>query len=95
MGDPIHQTVAALHPGDRLEVQVRPDGRLALLNERGVVVGRIAAGWKVPGGKVVKHATVMAVAVWDKEHSEPEYQKRLKCDRWEVVVPTLVLEPSV
>ena len=95
VGDPIHQTVAALHPGDRLEVQVRPDGRLALLNERGVVVGRIAAGWKVPGGKVVKHATVMAVAVWDKEHSEPEYQKRLKCDRWEVVVPTLVLEPSV
>ena len=93
-GDPIHQTVAALHPGNRLDVQVRHDGRLALLNESGVVIGRIAASWKVPDGMVVKYATVMAVVVWEKSNSEPEYQRRLKCDRWEVVVPTLVLEPS-
>ena len=84
-----------MHPGDRLDVRARYDGRLELVNDDGVAVGRIAANWKAPDGMVVKNATVMAVAVWDKDHSEPEYQKRLKCDRWEVVVPTLVLEPSV
>ena len=93
-GDPIHQTVAALHPGDQLDVRARHGGRLELVNGSGVAVGQIAARWKAPNGMVVKYATVMAVAVWDKADSEPEYQKRLKCDRWEVVVPTLVLEPS-
>ena len=39
-------------------------------------------------------ATVMAVATWDRESSEPQYQDRLRCDIWEVVVPELVFEPE-
>ena len=93
-GDPIHKEIAALHPGDRLEVQAQPNGRWALLNEGGLVVGQLAGSWRVPGGMTLQFASVMAVVVWEKANSEPEYQKRLKCDRWEVVIPTLILEPA-
>ena len=93
-GDPLHKAIAALHPGDRLGVQARHDGRWMLLNEGGGVVGQLAASCRIPDGMSVTSATVMAVVVWEKSNSEPEYQRRLKCDRWEVVVPTLVLEPS-
>ena len=93
-GDPIHKAIAALHPGDRLGVQARHDGRWMLLNEGGDVVGQLAASCRIPDGMSVTSARVMAVVVWEKSNSGPEYQRRLKCDRWEVVVPTLVLEPT-
>ena len=38
-------------------------------------------------------AIVTAVVSWDRERSEPQYQDRLLCDNWEVVVPELVFEP--
>ena len=40
----------------------------------------------------MKFTTVMAVAVWGKANSEPEYQQGIQCDRWEVVVTELVIE---
>ena len=94
VGDRTHTAIAALHPGDRLDVRARHGSRLELVNEGGVAVGQLAASYRIPEGMSVTSATVMAVAVWDRSHSEPEYQKGLKCDRWEVVVPTLILEPS-
>ena len=39
-------------------------------------------------------AKVWAVVTWDRERSEPQYQDRLLCDDWEVVVPELVFEPD-
>ena len=37
-------------------------------------------------------ASVLAIATWDRERSEPEYRDGLACDMWEVVVPELVFE---
>ena len=93
--DPIHAAIEALSPGDRLGVRMGPRGRWELLNSQGRVVGQLAGGYKVPDGMRVKFATAMAVVVWEKDSSEPEYQQGIKCDRWEVVVPELVLEPVV
>ena len=92
---PIHEAIAALSPGDRLGVRMGPRGRWELLNSQGRVVGQLAGSYRVPDGLQVKFAMVMAVAVWDKVDSDPEYQRGIKCDRWEVVVPELVLEPMV
>ena len=91
--DPVHQAIAALSPGDRLGVQMGSRGRWELLNSDGIVVGQFAGGYKVPDDMLIKSATVLAIASWEKANSDPEYQQGIQCDRWEVVVPELVLEP--
>ena len=93
--DPIHEAIAALAPGDRLGVRMGPRGRWELLNSQGRVAGQLAGSYKVPDHLQIKFATILAVVVWDKDNSDPEYQQGIKCDRWEVVVPELVLEPMV
>ena len=37
-------------------------------------------------------ASVLAVATWDRERSDPEYRDGLQCDKWEVVVSELVFD---
>ena len=91
-GDPVHEAIAALSPGDRLGIRKGSRGRWELLNSDGIVVGRLAGGYKVPDDMHIKSATVLAVACWEKDNSDPEYQRGIQCDRWEVVVPELVLE---
>ena len=48
----------------------------------------------MPDGMSSAFAIVHAIATWDRESSETQYQDRLRCDSWEVVVPGLVLEPD-
>ena len=91
--DPLHKALADLNPGDRLSVR-KGSQRWELLDVSGRVVGQLAASYKIPNGMRVKFATVLGVAVWGREHSEPEYRTRFQCERWEVVVPELVLEPD-
>ena len=89
--DPVHGVIAALSVGDRLGLRKGPRGRWELLNSDGIIVGQLAGSYKIPDGMGVKFATVMAVAVWEKDNSDPEFQQGIECDRWEVVVPELVL----
>ena len=93
-GHPVHRAIAELAPGDRLKVR---DGRnrLQIVNQKDVVVGELSQGVKVPGGMKCDHATVLAVATWDGDGDDPGYRERLRSDRWEVVVPELVLVPDV
>ena len=65
-----------------------------LIDETGVVVGQIARGFEKPSRFSCTSATVMAVATWDRDHSEPEFHDRLSCGAWEVVAPELVSEPE-
>ena len=90
--DRVHRAIAALSPGDRLRAQPQSD-RWELLDRRGVVVGTLARGFEPPAGMRCADASVLAVVSWNRDRSEPQYQKRLLCDRWEVVVPELVFEP--
>ena len=55
-------------------------------------VGQPARRFNVPSGAATAHADVLAIVSWDRERSEPEYQKGLHSDIWEVVVPELVFE---
>ena len=90
---PVHRAIAALSPGDPLQVRAEPD-RWQLLNQQGVVVGQLAGGFEPPQNMRCVAATVFAIATWDKERSEPEYRDALRCDGWEVVIPELVFEPD-
>ena len=91
--DPVHRAIAALSPGDVLEVRENKN-RWQLLDGNGTVVGQLASSFAPPNDMRCAFATVLAVVTWDKEKSEPDYQDSLRCEKWEVVVPELVFEPE-
>ena len=93
LGDPVHRAIAALSPGDPLQVRIRSK-RWELLDRNGLVVGQLAAGFRPPDNMRCTHAKVWAIAVWNRERSKPQYQGDLFCDSWEVVVPELIFEPG-
>ena len=68
--------------------------RWELVDSQGVVVGQLASGFEGSAGMRCAFATVMAIATWDRERSEPDYRQGLRCDSWEVVVPELVFQPD-
>ena len=90
---PVHRSITALAPGDRLKVRVS-SGRWELLDQSGMVVGQLASSFEGMDGMQCSFATVLAIVTWDRERSEPEYRDVLRCDSWEVVVPELVFEPE-
>ena len=90
----VHRAIAALAPGDPLDVRVDVRGRWELLDRSAAVVGRLARAFEPPAGMRCVSASVHAVVTWSRDASEPEYQVGMKCDRWEVVVPELIFEPE-
>ena len=90
-GHPVHRAIAELSPGDLVRVRVEAN-RWELLDRSGTVVGRLAGGFEPPEGMRCKFARVLAIATWDRDSSESQYQGRLLCETWEVVVPELVFE---
>ena len=90
---PVHQAIAKLSPGDVLKVRVKSN-RWDLLDRSGDIVGRLSSAFEPPAGMKCAFATVMSVATWDRESSEPQYRDRLRCEAWEVIVPELVFEPE-
>ena len=89
----LHSAIAALSPGDPLQMQAG-SGQWQLLDRNGTVVGQLAGSFKAPAGTRCTSASVLAIATWSRDYSAPQYQSGLKCDTWEVVVPELVFEPS-
>ena len=89
----MHRAIVALSPGDPLEARVNEQGRWELLNLSGTVVGRLANNFRPPPGARCNSATVLAIVVWSREASAPQYQDSVQCDTWEVVVPELVFDP--
>ena len=89
----LHRAIAALSPGDPLQLRFGSK-RWELLDGQGTVVGQLASSFRPPSGTRCVSANVMAIATWSREYSEPEYQRNLRCENWEVVVPELVFEPD-
>ena len=88
----VHRAIAALSPGDPLQVRERSP-RWELIDGDGIVVGQLASSFQPPDDMRCAFATVWAIASWGRDRSEPGYQDGLRCDSWEVVVPQLVFEP--
>ncbi len=89
---PVHARIAGLSAGDALTLREN-DGRRELLDAAGHPVGRLAKAFAMPAGMRCIAASVAAVLVRSEEDSQPEYREQLRCARWEVVIPELVLEP--
>ena len=92
-GHPVHGAIAALSAGAPLQVRVGAS-RWEILDSKGTVVGQLAGNFEAPPEMRCIFAKVLAIATWSREYSEPQYQSRLLCDTWEVVVPELVFEPN-
>ena len=67
---------------------------MELLDGNGTVVGQLAKDYDGIVGRRCTHARVLGIVSWERERSEPEFQKGLRCDIWEVVLPELVFEPN-
>ncbi len=86
--DPIHRRLAALAPGDRLEL--RAAGKhIRLHDRRGEAVAALSAEgetrWRDRLGDV-ESVRVVAMVERRLEDNEPAYRERLRCERWEVPV---------
>ena len=90
---PVHGALGDLSPGDTLQVREGAT-RWELLDCNGTVVGQIARDFEGVAGMRCTFANVLAVVSWDRDRSEAEYQKGIRCDSWEVVVPEMVFEPN-
>ena len=89
----MHHAIAELSSGDILQVRAEAN-RWELVDRQGTVVGQLAGDFEGPAGMRCAFALVSAIVGWDRQYSEPQYQQRLSCDSWEVVVPELVFEPD-
>ncbi len=90
---PLHRSISALSPGDPLQTRIVNE-RWELLDQSGTVVGQLAKKFTPPDGMRCDSATVFAIVVWSRDDSESQYQDRIMCDKWEVVVPELVFKPK-
>lgn len=90
---PVHAAIAALQPGDPLEL-VQRDGKWALRDASGRTVGRMSRAFAWPRERVFSQARVTAILQWRREDAEPDYRSSLYCEHWEVVVPELVFMPA-
>ena len=93
-GHPVHRSIAALAPGDPLQLRVTDAGHRELLDQSGTSVARLARDLRFPAGMRLRSAEVRAIVGWSRELSDPKYRDRARCESWEVVVPRLVFEPE-
>ena len=91
--DPIHKAIAGLKPGDPLTVNTHTTP-WELLTPDGIAVGRLAKSFTPPSHTGQPTATVLAIATWDKNKSETQFQHMYHTQQWEVVIPEIVTLPQ-
>ena len=87
--DSIHGAIRELDAGDDLRAR-QANGAWELATTEGQPVGRLAQAYR-PEGKL-QSARVHAIINRRRDDSVPEFQPRLRCDEWEVVIPELVFK---
>lgn len=87
----VHAAIADLSPGDLLQVKQGKDC-WQLFDQHGRLVGHLARAFNPPSTMRLISARVAAILVRERKDSKPEFLGRLKCDRWELVMPELVYE---
>ena len=92
--NPIHKAISRLSAGDPLKVKIEENGSWILLSSSGLAVGRLAKSFVPPSGMRCRTVEVYAVISWNRKISDNKFHKLIKCDEWEVVVPTFTFEPD-
>jgi ATP-dependent DNA helicase RecQ len=89
-GHVIHQHIAALSPGDALAL-VQQGQHWLLHDAQGHPIGRMSASFALPAGRACQRISVRAVLQRRRDQTDAEYQHLYPVDRWELVLPELVL----
>ena len=83
----VHRAIATLKHGDPLRLAAR-----TLLDGNGQAVGKLANKCQLPAGNVIS-ARVLAIVSRTRVQAPPAFQGALKVERWEVVVPEVIIAP--
>lgn len=84
----VHAAIAAANAGDPLLLRARGQ-RLELLNNDGVVLGRLAQAYELPAPADAITLSVAAVLVRGIDDSSEAFIHTLATARWEVIIPQL------
>jgi len=88
-GSPSLQAISRARVGD--PVFLRPKGAgWVIRNEAGQVLGRMSRSFEVPARMEFLRGEVAAILCWNKGDGDEEYNRHLRRDEWEVVLPELV-----
>lgn len=87
----IHQHIARLSAGSSLYWK-QSNGRYLLLDAQGNVVGKTAESFRLDGE--IEASVVGTIVVRYAEDSDERYRHQCKTNRWEVVVPKVILSES-
>jgi ATP-dependent DNA helicase RecQ len=89
----IHGTLAALKPGDALQLRFHGE-RWLLAEGAGRIVGRMARDWRPPENRTCVCARVWAILRRHRDQTEEKYLPSVRTDAWEVLLPELVFQPD-
>lgn len=84
-----HRALARLQIGDRVGL-THVNDRWLILDEGGVVIGRMAQSYRPPTGLQFIRGTARAIIQWRKVDSAEEFQASIRRETWEVVLPEWV-----
>lgn len=88
-GDAIHDAISAAQTHD--PVTLAQDGTdWFILDRDGRRLGRMARSWQPPEGCVFHSGRIGAIVTWRKADNQETFQRRIKRDVWETVLPELV-----
>lgn len=85
----VHGDIAALRPGDPVQLQHDVRG-WKLLNLQGYVVGHMSRAFSPPSGMTCVEARVFAIQTRNLAMVEEGFQQLIRTENWEFVVPELV-----
>lgn len=90
--NPSLNAINELQVGDPVELIEKGD-RWQIVDQNGVVVGRLAKKFEHPKGALFVEGSVFAIYTRYRSDASEEYQDRLKRDQWSVVIPELIYQP--
>jgi ATP-dependent DNA helicase RecQ len=90
----VHDAIAGLKAKDTIEL-LESNGKWQLVNKAGRSVGRLSSKFTTPKGMACISAQVAAIIQRRREDTSPQFLGRVRCERWEVIVPDLVFAPVI
>ncbi|SPH22716.1 ATP-dependent DNA helicase Rep [Ascidiaceihabitans donghaensis] len=92
-GDPVHTAVQKVQTGDRATLEYNAPYWI-VLDQHGHILGRMAKRWQPPEGRQFQSGHAGAIVTWRKVDSKEEFQRHIKRDEWETILPELVFVPA-
>lgn len=92
-GDPVHSAIQKVQTGDPVTLEFHAP-YWTIFDDQGRILGRMAKRWQPPGGRQFQSGHVGAIVTWRKVDSKEEFQRHIKRDEWETILPELVFVPA-